>query len=123
MRTLLYEPTPAWEHALVQPHCKCHLLLVATHNARVVGWCRAFPEPQTKRAEIGLGLLSGYRDQRVGSSFIAATLAWAKGQGLENLTLRTRHDNMQAIYLFQKFGFEQSGEVEKHGWLRMVYIL
>ncbi len=82
MATRRFEPTPAWLHALDAPACLCHLLLVVEDNGQVVGWCRIFPKLEGDSAEIGLGLLPGYRDLGYGQELMSQAFSWVTGRGL-----------------------------------------
>jgi len=117
MATRRFEPTPAWLHALAEPDCSCHLLLVAEDAGRVVGWCRVFRDPSGEKgdaagtsASIGLGLLPGYRGLGYGKTLLQRALGWAAGQGLRYVWLATRPENERAVRLFLKLGFRPTGE-------------
>lgn len=118
MRTRRFEPTPAWEHALAEPDCPHHLLLVAHDGERPIGWCRAFPTGVPGEAEVGIGLLPPYRDHGLGTGMLKRTLDWAREQGLPRLTLTTRNDNHRAIHVFEKCGFSPTGRSEGK-WIEM----
>lgn len=123
MKTLRYEPTPAWEHALAETTCPCHLLLVATDRGRIVGWCCVFPDEQKKSgADIAIGLLSEYREQGLGTTMVRQVITWARERGFMRLHLITRTDNDRAIQLFRKFGFSESRQLES-GWMEMEFML
>ena len=122
MRTTRFEPTPAWEHALTEPDCPNHLLLVAHDGEQAIGWCRAFPTGAQAGAELGIGLLPPYRNQGLGTDMVRKTLNWACGQGLARLTLTTRDDNHRAIHVFEKCGFSPTGRNEGK-WIEMEYLL
>jgi len=112
MRTLRYEPTPAWEHALDHPDCPDHLLLVVQDQSQVVGWCRTFPmncRDGVATASLGVGLLPDYRDRGIGTALIRTSLKWANDAGLVWVQLTTRTDNQRAIHVFRKCGFDQTG--------------
>lgn len=119
METLHYEPTPAWEHALAEPDCPCHLLLVVLDGNRVVGWCRAFPDDSGDAAVIGIGFLDGYRDHGMGTRLLQETIQWANQLDFTYLKLRTRPDNARAIHVFEKLGFVPTGRIER-GQMEMV---
>ena len=123
MRTTRFEPTPAWEHALTETNCSCHLLLVAHNEERPVGWCRTFPTDLPGEAEIGIGLLPPYRDRGMGTDMVRRTLDWACENGLARLTLTTRDDNHRAIHVFEKCGFSPTGRSEGNKWIEMEYPL
>jgi len=104
MRTRCFEPTPAWRHALGEPGCACHLLLIASDGQRVVGWCRLFPAEGSGGLELGIGVLGAYRCQGVGKALLLAALEWADRGGAE-VMLQTRPDNHPAVQLFDHYGF------------------
>ena len=122
MRTTRFEPTPAWEHALAEPDCPCHLLLVAHDEERPVGWCRLFPTGVPGEAKVGIGLLPPYRDHGMGTRMLQQSLAWACWQNLARLTLTTRDDNQRAIHVFEKCGFSPTGRSEGK-WIEMEHRL
>ncbi len=121
MRTTHFEPTPAWEHALTEPDCPDHLLLVAHAEERPIGWCRAFPTNVPGEAKVGIGLLPPYRDRGLGTSMLRRSLDWAGEQELTRLTLTTRDDNHRAIHVFEKCGFSPTGWREGK-WIEMEYL-
>ena len=122
MRTTRFEPTPAWEHALTEPDCSCHLLLVAHNGERPVGWCRLFPTAAPGEVELGIGLLPPHRDRGIGTAMVQRSLRWAGEQSLTRLTLTTRDDNHRAIHVFQKCGFSPTGRREGE-WIEMERLL
>ena len=111
MRTLRFEPTPVWAHALENAGCSDHLLLVVEDDAQIVGWCRTFPtscRDGATTASLGIGLLPTHRDQGNGTALVCASLEWAAGATLDQLTLMTRPDNQRAIHVFGKCGFSMT---------------
>lgn len=116
MHTPRFEPTPAWEHALSQPDCPCHLLLVAVEGAHIAGWCRLFPLAEGT-LELGIGVVAPYRRQGRGSALLAAALDWASARGMP-VVLETRTDNLPAIRLFTRAGFRVIGESDSHWQMR-----
>lgn len=118
MRTPRFEPTPAWEHALNQPDCACHLLLVALDGERIVGWCLLFPTGSRGEAELGIGLLAPARGQGVGARMLGEAITWACERGWARLVLTTRPDNHPALRLFTRYGFVPTGQGEG-GWIEM----
>ncbi len=108
MATRRFEPTPAWDHALRQPACPCHLLLVATLGPQVIGWCRLFAtmtDADSSTADLGIGVVTSQRGRGVGSMLLRQAQGWAWSQGLSAITLTTHPDNLGAIRLFQRCGF------------------
>jgi ribosomal protein S18 acetylase RimI-like enzyme len=117
MATRRFEPTPAWSHALEHPDCPCHLLLVVEQARHVVGWCRAFEEGN-EGVNIGIGLLTEYRDKGIGTSVLRNALEWAKWQGFSYAGLETRPENARALHVFRKVGFIPMG-LASDGQVRM----
>ncbi len=121
MRTGCFEATPAWKHALQNPNCACHLLLLACYQDCLVGWSRLFPTSVTGEAEIGIGLRSPHQNRGVGTAMLKQTIAWANQQPLTRLVLNTNSGNLRAIHLFQKCAFSFSGQIEAK-WIEMEYL-
>ncbi len=116
MHTRRFEPTPAWRHALEEPDCACHLLLVASDGGRVVGWCRLFPAEGSGELELGVGVLGSYRRRGVGKKLLSRGLEWASKEGV-GVVLGTRPDNYPAIRLFEWYDFRITGR--ENGLLTM----
>lgn len=130
MSSLSYEPTIAWDHALDEPGCPCHCLLVVEDDKDLVGWCRIFREPpESSRApdagcvaskgRLGVGLRAGYRDRGIGSRVVRAALAWASWASIEHVSLVTRSDNLRAIRVFKCAGFHLASSDDTH--IQMTY--
>lgn len=122
MSTPCFQPTPAWTHALGAPTCPHHLLLVAEDEGKIVGWCRLFPlvgcNGQATEAELGIGLLPGYRGCGLGKSLVSQALDWAAERGMKCVTLAVRVANLRAIRLFERCGFKTTNR-ETDGWMEM----
>ena len=121
MRTSRFEPTPGWIHALEEPQCACHLLLVVEDTGHVVGWCRTFPKEsgdEVREATLGIGLLPPYRDRGIGTALVRQSLSWAKNVGYQCVRLTTHPDNARAIHVFTHCGFTFTGQ-SSDTWLEM----
>jgi len=122
MRTLRYEPVPAWEHALNDADCADHLLLVVEDGSQVVGWCRTLPvncqSDRSTVASLGVGLLPDYRNRGIGTALVSASLDWANKAGMTRITLTTRPDNQRAMHVFRKRGLILTGD-EHNGAIEM----
>ncbi len=121
MRTTRYRPTQRWEHALTQPNCKCHLLLVADNGSQPVGWCRLFQNSKNSHAEIGIGLLPGYRNKGIGTGMISRAIEWAIKNGIHQIKGRCRFNNQRAIHALERAEFMLIGET-KNTWREMIYV-
>ena len=91
MNTWRFEPTLAWNHALMQPDCVRHSLLIVEEERAVVGWCRLFPvefcNGSRSELSLGIGLLAPYRDIGIVTSLVQKSLEWALSVGVKRVTL------------------------------------
>lgn len=114
LATERYVPTPQWERVLRQPDESAHLLLlVAEVDGQVVGHCRVFPDEFGQKArhvgDLGIEIIAPFREIGIGTALMKCAIEWARGQGLEKLTLSTFSINLRAINLFKKMGFVVTG--------------
>lgn len=109
MTTRHFEPTPTWLHALAEPECGCHLLLVIDDDGEIAGWCRVFSDGSPGSGELAVGLLAANRGQGWGTRLLEQALAWAAAQGFHQVWLSTWPGNLSAALLFRKFGFRPNG--------------
>ena len=59
---------------------------------------------------LGIVVAQKYQGQGVGTNLIKQAIAWARGNGItRRLSLDTRADNVSAVNLYLKFGFEFEG--------------
>ncbi len=106
MLTRHFEPTPAWIHALAEPSCQHHLLLVA-ESTDVFGWCRLLSETESSTSiDLGVGLLPEQRRRGIGTTLIQSALSWAALTGYQRVTLSVHPDNILARHCFELCGFQ-----------------
>ncbi len=106
MITRRFEPTPAWAHALADPGCTHHLLLVAEQR-QILGWCRLLAEDESSESiDLGIGLLPEYRQRGIGPALIQSALNWAVLAGYRCVTLNVHPDNDRARHVFERCGFQ-----------------
>jgi ribosomal protein S18 acetylase RimI-like enzyme len=89
---------------------------VAVDEGLVVGWCDVAPKThETLRhsGRLGMGVAASHRGRGVGSALIAATLAAARTRGLTRIELDVRADNVAAIALYRRHGFEVEGRLRQ----------
>jgi RimJ/RimL family protein N-acetyltransferase len=122
MHTTCFTLTPSWAHALSQPDCRHHLLLVPRVKKQPIGWCRAFPINALGEVNLGIGLLPPYRDHGFGTYLVRHVVAWAKDLDFARLALTTRFDNYRAIRVFKNCGFTWRGKCDSI-WIEMTYLL
>jgi len=86
--------------------------VVALDNGKVVGWCdiTVLPRLTTKHCGVlGMGVLQAYRHKGIGTKLVHAALEKAKTYGLYRIELEVFEDNLPAIELYKKFGFQVEG--------------
>ena len=86
--------------------------LVVLSAGEVVGWCDVTPKPRPIYAHsgvLGMGLLPRYRGQGIGKRLMLQALAAAQAFPLQRVELTVRENNINAIALYKKVGFEIEG--------------
>lgn len=89
-----------------------HPHMVAVADGKVVGWCdirRATRDAQAHCGVLGMGIVPGYRDRGLGRRLITAALDAARAAGLHRVELNAHADNLRAIALYERVGFEHEG--------------
>lgn len=86
-----------------------HLLLVATYNAKVIGWIHAFKaiyiESQPFIEIGGLVVDENYRGKGVGKALINEVKNWCLQKEVYSLRLRTNSKRTEAHQFYQHLGF------------------
>jgi GNAT superfamily N-acetyltransferase len=86
-----------------------HCLLVALLESAPVGWLEVSVRDALESgrwAEIsGLVVLASHHSRGVGTALVQAARAWAHGQGLARLRVRTRIDRERAAGFYERLGF------------------
>jgi RimJ/RimL family protein N-acetyltransferase len=65
-------------------------------------------------ADLGMLVAEGWRGRGVGSSLVAAAIAWAREAGAHKIALQVWPHNQAAIALYEKFGFQREGLLHRH---------
>lgn len=80
-----------------------NLTFVATQRDRLI-----------HRGEMGISILKNYWGVGIGSALIEHLLAWARLNGvIKKIELQVRQDNISAVELYKKWGFEIEGKITK----------
>ena len=84
-------------------------MFVAKIGDQVVGdiSLNRLPRRMSHRGELGIGVLKAYWSQGIGSALMQKIVDFARDNGLEQLNLQVRSDNVRAIRLYEKFGFRR----------------
>jgi ribosomal protein S18 acetylase RimI-like enzyme len=94
-----------------------HPAYYAVEGGQVVGWVDiSVPTDPTQahRGHLGMGIVKEFRGQGLGSKLISAAIAHAQRIGLEKVELEVFADNLAAIGLYQRQGFEKTGEISRY---------
>lgn len=85
--------------------------LVACKNGKIIGdgSLSGLPRRMCHRAELGLTVRRNYWNQGIGSMILKELIKYAKVNGIEIINLEVRSDNLNAIHLYEKFGFRHIG--------------
>lgn len=69
----------------------------------------AMPRRMSHRAELGLTVVKEMWNKGIGSRILEKLIEYAKEAGIEILNLEVRSDNLPAIHLYEKYGFQRIG--------------
>jgi ribosomal protein S18 acetylase RimI-like enzyme len=91
-----------------------HFVAVDTISSQpqVIGWADVLPLDRPTMAHsgvLGMGLLSAYRGQGLGRKLLTACIDKSWANGLTRIGLSVRHDNANAIALYERMGFLREG--------------
>lgn len=87
------------------------VMFVAKHNGRIVGDVGLTRQPRRMkhRGNLGISVIKEYWNLGVGSMLMSKVIDFAKENQFEVIDLEVRCDNLGAIHLYEKFGFEKIG--------------
>jgi RimJ/RimL family protein N-acetyltransferase len=86
--------------------------LVALDKGEVIGWCDVLREHWPAHVHcgtLGMGLLPEYRGRGLGRRLMEAALAAAHDEGFVRIELTAHADNLRAVALYEKLGFQREG--------------
>lgn len=87
------------------------VMFVAKDNDRVIGDASLtrLPRRMKHRGDFGTAVLKEYWNQGIGSQLLCEIINFAKENAFEIIDLQVRSDNLAAIHLYEKFGFQKIG--------------
>lgn len=85
--------------------------LIACKNGEIIGEgnIKGLPRRMCHRAELGISVKRKYWNSGIGSKLIKELIKYANANEIEILNLEVRKDNINAIHLYEKFGFKSIG--------------
>ncbi|MEW5959537.1 MAG: GNAT family N-acetyltransferase, partial [Chloroflexota bacterium] len=84
-------------------------LMLAEINGQVVGyeWCEIHP----RQAHLNrLAVHPDYQGRGIGAQLLHRALSDVRARGVHKITLNTQEHNHRSIALYQRFGFELTGQ-------------
>lgn len=99
------------------------IFLAGTINGKIIATCQANPMRRrfSHRSEISIGVLKQYWGKGIASRMLEELITRAKDKGTEALQLEVLSDNIRAIRLYGKFGFEHVGHFRNFSLVDGVY--
>ena len=87
------------------------IMLVAKDNGKIIGDAslHRLPRRMSHRGDLGVSVLKEYWGKGIGSQLLTSILEFAKENSFEIIDLQVRSDNLRAIRLYEKHGFEKIG--------------
>ena len=87
------------------------IMLIAQNNGKIVGNAslNRLPRRMNHRGDLSVSVLKEYWNYGIGSRLLLEIIDFAKNNSFEVIDLQVRSDNLAAIHLYKKFGFEKIG--------------
>ena len=87
------------------------IMLVAKENGKIVGDASLSRQPRrmNHRGDLGISVLKEYWNRGIGSRLLLEIIRFAKENAFKVIDLQVRSDNLPAIHLYEKFGFQKIG--------------
>lgn len=88
------------------------IMLIAKANGKIVGSAslNRLSRRMGHRGDFSVSVGKEYWNKGIGSQLLCEILKFAKSQAFEIIDLQVRSDNLQAIHLYEKFGFQKIGQ-------------
>ena len=90
-----------------------NIMLMAMDGEEIAGIATISSSHKIKArhdGELGIVVAKKYQSKGIGTELIRQLIEWAKGNGITTrISLDTRTDNVDAVHLYMKFGFEVEG--------------
>ena len=87
------------------------VMLVAKVDGKIVGDASLsrLPRRLSHRGDLGIAVVKEYWNQGIGSQLMSKILDFAKENSFEIIDLQVRSDNLRAIHLYERYGFQKIG--------------
>ena len=87
------------------------IMLLAKIDGKIIGNAslNRYPRRMSHRGELAITVLKEYWNKGIGSQLITKIIEFAKTNNFDIIDLQVRADNLAAIHLYKKFGFQKIG--------------
>ncbi len=87
------------------------IMLVAKDNGIIVGNAslNRLPRRMRHRGDFSISVTKEYWNKGIGGQLLSKILEFAKENTFEVIDLQVRSDNLRAIHLYEKYGFQKIG--------------
>lgn len=116
-----FEEVKAFQEKLIRLHWPNYY---AVQHQQVIGWAditRPQNERLAHRGFLGMGLIPEARGQGLGTQLLEQALAHAQRIQIEQVELSVYSNNLAAISLYRKFGFQEMGGIRHYRKLHDQY--
>jgi RimJ/RimL family protein N-acetyltransferase len=83
--------------------------LVTEHDDRIIGHGEIKKDAEKRDGELNIHLHQDYHGVGLGTVMMIVLMNEATAQGIYNVNLQVAAENIKAVRLFRKFGFQQRG--------------
>ena len=92
-------------------HSRNDIMLIAKCNGEIVGDASLsrLPRRMSHRGDLGITVVKEQWNQGIGRRLLAEIITFAQENEFEIIDLQVRSDNLAAIHLYEKFGFQKIG--------------
>lgn len=87
------------------------IMLIAKDKEKIIG-CASLsrlPRRMKHRGDFAVSVAKEYWNQGIGGKLFCKVLEFAKENAFEIIDLQVRSDNLGAIHLYEKYGFQKTG--------------
>lgn len=84
-----------------------NIMLLAKENKKIIGIASLsrLSRRMSHRGEFGISVLKDYWNRGIGGQLLSKIIEFAKENSFEIIDLQVKSDNLNAIHLYEKFGF------------------
>lgn len=86
-----------------------NIMLVAKEHGKIIGNAslNRLPRRMSHRGDVGVTVVKEHWNRGVGSQLLGRIIDFAKENSFDIIDLQVRSDNLPAIHLYEKYGFQK----------------